>query len=44
MNSGIEIRSIILKPGTREQFHRLCVEVGLPLLRRWNFDVFGYGP
>jgi len=44
MNSVIEVRSIILKPGTREQFHRLYVEVGLPLLRRWNFDVVGYGP
>jgi hypothetical protein len=33
------IRSINLKPSTREEFHRLYIEEALPLLKRWNFDV-----
>ena len=35
----IEIRSINLKPGRRDEFHRLYIEEALPLLKRWNFDV-----
>src|SRR5919108_3770037 len=42
--SFIEIRSINLKPGTREEFHRLYIEEALPLLKRWNFDVVAHGP
>jgi hypothetical protein len=44
MNYFIEIRSINLKPGRREEFHRLYIEEALPLLKRWNFDVVAYGP
>jgi hypothetical protein len=44
MNHIIEIRSINLKPGSREEFHRLYIEVALPLLKRWNFDVVAHGP
>jgi len=38
VNHLIEIRSINLKPGRREEFHRLYLEEALPLLKRWNFD------
>jgi hypothetical protein len=38
------IRSINLKPSTREEFHRLHIEEALPLLKRWNFDVVAHGP
>jgi hypothetical protein len=44
MNHIIEIRSINLKPGDREEFHRLYREKALPLLKRWNFDVVAHGP
>ena len=44
MHHIIEIRSLNLKPGTREEFHRLFIERALPLLRRWNFDVVAHGP
>ena len=44
MNYFIEIRSLNLKPGTREEFHRLYIEDALPLLKRWNFDVVAHGP
>ena len=44
VNYFIEIRSINLKPGTRKEFHQLYIEVALPLLKRWNFDVVAYGP
>src|SRR5574341_1092886 len=44
MNHFIEIRSLNLKPGTREEFYLLYIEEALPLLKRWNFDVVAYGP
>ena len=44
MNHIIEIRSIDLKPGRRAEFHRQYIEVALPLLKRWNFDVVAHGP
>ena len=44
MTPFIEIRSINLKPGRREEFHRLYIEEALPLLKRWNFDVVAHGP
>ena len=44
MNHLIEIRSINLKPGKREEFHRLYIEEALPLLKRWNFDVVAHSP
>ena len=40
----VEIRSYNLKPGTREEFHRLFFEAALPLLQRWNVDVVANGP
>jgi hypothetical protein len=44
MNSFIEIRTLTLKPGTRDWFHRLYIEEALPRLQRWNFDVVAHGP
>ncbi len=44
MNHLIEIRSYNLKPGTRDEFHRLSLEEALPMLKRWNVDVVAYGP
>jgi hypothetical protein len=43
MNHFIEIRSLNLKPGTREEFHHIYIEQALPLLKRWNFDVVAHG-
>lgn len=40
----IEIRTLNLKTGSREEFHSLFIERALPLLRRWNFDVVTHGP
>ena len=44
MSQFIEIRSYNLKPGTREEFHRLFLEQVFPMLQRWNVDVVAYGP
>ena len=44
MRHFIEIRSYTLKPGTRDQFHRLFFEQAFPMLKRWNVDVVAYGP
>jgi hypothetical protein len=44
MGQYIEIRSYHLKPGTREEFHRLFLEEAFPMLQRWNVDVVAYGP
>ncbi len=44
MNHFIEIRSYTLKPGMRDEFHRLFLEAALPLLERWKVDVVAYGP
>ena len=44
MGQCIEIRSYTLKPGTREEFHRLFLEQAFPMLQRWNVDVVAYGP
>ncbi|MCI0609549.1 MAG: NIPSNAP family protein [Anaerolineae bacterium] len=43
MNHFVEIRSYNLKPGTRDEFHRLFIEEAFPLLQRWNVDVVAYG-
>ena len=43
MTLFVEIRSYNLKPGTREEFHRLFVETALPILQRWNVDVVRHG-
>ena len=39
----VELRSYNLKPGARDEFHRLVLAT-LPLLARWKIDVVGYGP
>jgi hypothetical protein len=44
MNHFIEIRSYNLKPGTRNEFHRLFLEEAFPMLKRWSVDVVTYGP
>lgn len=44
MNQFVEIRSYSLKPGTRDQFHRLFLEQAYPMLKRWKVDVVAYGP
>jgi hypothetical protein len=41
--AAVEFRSYNLKPGTRDEFHRLVIAT-LPLLERWKIDVVGYGP
>jgi len=43
MTLFVEIRSYNLRPGTREEFHRLFVKTALPMLQRWNVDVVRYG-
>jgi hypothetical protein len=43
MNHFVEVRSYNLKPGTREEFHRLFLEEAYPMLRRRNVDVVAYG-
>ncbi len=44
MKHFVEIRSYNLKPGTRQEFHRLFLEAAMPLLKRWAVDVVAYGP
>ncbi len=43
MNHFVEIRSLNLKPGTRDEFYQLYIEEALPLLKRWGFDVVAPG-
>ena len=42
--SVLEIRAYNLKPGTRDEFHRLVIDGSIPLLERWQVDVVAYGP
>ncbi len=44
MNHLVEIRSYNLKPGSRDQFHRLVSEQAIPMLRRRKIDVVAFGP
>jgi len=44
MKHFVEIRSYSLKPGTRDEFHRLFIEEAFPMLKRWDVDVVAYGP
>ena len=44
MKHFVEIRSYNLKPGTREEFHRIFLKEAFPMLQRWNVDVVAYGP
>jgi hypothetical protein len=39
MNHFIEIRTLNLKPGMREEFHLRYLEQALPVLKRRKFDV-----
>jgi hypothetical protein len=43
MKKFVEIRSLNLKPGTREEFDRRFSEKALPLLKKWNMDVVTFG-
>jgi len=40
----VEILTLDIKPGRRDEFHELYISKSLPLLRKWNFDVVAYGP
>jgi hypothetical protein len=40
----VEIRSYNLKPGRRDEFHRLVCQESLPLMKRWGVDVVAFGP
>ena len=44
MSRFVEIRSYNLKPGSRDELHRLMTEQSLPILERWRVDVVDYGP
>ena len=44
MNHFIEIRTLTLKPNSRDEFHRLYIAEALPRLQRWHFDVVAHGP
>ena len=44
MKHCVEIRSYNLKPGARDEFHRLVLERSMPMLERWNVDVVAFGP
>ena len=40
----IEILILNLRPGTRDEFHRLYVKESLPLQKKWNINVVANGP
>ena len=44
MSHVVEIRSYNLKPGARDEFHRLFVREAFPLLKRAQVDVVRFGP
>jgi hypothetical protein len=44
MSRFVEIRSYNLKPGSRDELHRLMTELSMPMLERWRVDVVDYGP
>lgn len=39
----LEILTIDVKAGRRDEFHRIYVEEALPLLRKWRFQVLAHG-
>jgi hypothetical protein len=43
MSRFVEIRSYNLKPGSRDEFHRLMTGRSMPMLERWRVDVIDYG-
>jgi hypothetical protein len=40
----LDLRTYRLVPGGREVFDRILQESALPMLRRYEIDVVGYGP
>jgi hypothetical protein len=40
----IEILTLDVKPGKRDEFHKIYAKESLPLLRKWKIDVIAYGP
>ena len=44
MKKFVEIRSYNLKPGRRDEFHRLVLEKSLPMLKKWKVDLVAFGP
>jgi hypothetical protein len=44
MSHVVEVRSYNLKPGARDEFHRLFVREAFPLLKRVQVDVVRFGP
>jgi NIPSNAP protein len=40
----IEILTLDIKPGRRNEFHNVYVTQSVPLLKKWNFSLVGYGP
>jgi NIPSNAP len=40
----IEIFSLSLKPGRRDNFHQLFVTKSLPLQKKWKIEVVAHGP
>jgi hypothetical protein len=39
-----EILTLEIKPGRRDEFHKVYVTQSVPLLKKWNFDLVAYGP
>jgi len=40
----IEILTLDITPGRRDEFHKIYEKESLPLLRKWKIDVLAYGP
>ncbi len=40
----VEIRTYNLKENSRDNFHLLFVDKAMPLLKKWDIQVVGYGP
>jgi len=39
-----EILTLDIKPGRRDEFHKVYEGQSVPLLKKWNFDLVAYGP
>jgi hypothetical protein len=40
----LEILTLDIKPGRRDEFHNVYVTQSVPLLKKWNFNLVAYGP
>ena len=40
----IEILTLNLRPGTRDNFHQLYLAESLPLQKKWKIEVVAHGP